>query len=271
MESTWDIIQKELAYHGIKLIDNRRCQYRDENGIRTLAIDKCIAILRKRMSDNSRLLAELWIDLSCDLETEPCQQYGDPLDHKTVVLFIESLKELFKFARLLSQNYQCYCNVITKNNILDKIRSSIDRDYKSFPKATILHVPDYKTSLDWIYRRNSILTYLIKLLKFAKLGESSVSQYIVKTARGVQGPWGNLDLPMLERQFHWDDIEEEVRGRDRDIKRQHRYRMGLENYNNGGKVGEGFYWREIRNEPFSWYDRDTEDPYPSRHTLSRWG
>jgi len=125
--------------------------------------------------------------------------------------------------------------------------------------------------LDWIYRRNSILTYIIHLLKFSKAGEEAVCKYVVKTARGVQGPWGNLDLPMLERQFKWDDVAEETRGRDRDIKRQHRYRMGLENYNNDGRTGEGFYWREIRNEPFSWYDRDSEDPYPSRHTLSRWG
>jgi len=41
------------------------------------------------------------------------------------------------------------------------------------------------------------------------------------------------------------------------------------NYNNDGRVGEGFYWRELRNEPFDWADRDWEDPYPSRHLLSR--
>jgi len=74
---------------------------------------------------------------------------------------------------------------------------------------------------------------------------------------------------MDERVFEWDDIDEEMRGRDRDIRRQKRYRTGLENYNNDGRVGEGFYWRELRNEPFSWHSREFDDPYPSRHLLSR--
>ncbi|MFW6173100.1 MAG: hypothetical protein ACOC5T_05090, partial [Elusimicrobiota bacterium] len=76
-----------------------------------------------------------------------------------------------------------------------------------------------------------------------------------------------LDLPMEERVFKWRDIEDEVRGRERGKEKQRRYRQGFENYNNDGRVGEGYYWREMRNEPYSWYDRGTSSPYKSRATI----
>jgi len=271
MDNMWEIIVKELSYHGIKIVNDKICQYSDENRIRTISIEKCIAIFRGKMSVNIKEFMKLWKEVGNVLNSQDVQFYNEAIDYKSVNLFIESMKDLFKFGMFVSENYGCYYEAIVKTGVLNVIRNSIDKDYKQFSKEIILSIPDYKITLDWIYRRNSILTYLIKLLKFAKTGQKNVCKYVIKTARGVQGPWGNLDLPMLERKFPWDDIEEEIRGRDRDIKRQRRYRMGLENYNNDGRVGEGYYWREIRNEPFSWYNRADDSPYPQRDTLGNWG
>jgi len=39
----------------------------------------------------------------------------------------------------------------------------------------------------------------------------------------------------------------------------------------GKEITEGYYWREIRNEPFSWYNRADDSPYPQRDTLGNWG
>ena len=87
-----------------------------------------------------------------------------------------------------------------------------------------------------------------------------------KLARGIQGPWGNLDLPMQERVFKWDDVSEETYGRRADIQKQRRYVMGLEDQDpNDIKVG--YYYRELRNEPYLFSDSDTESHYPHRNLL----
>jgi len=87
-----------------------------------------------------------------------------------------------------------------------------------------------------------------------------------KIARGIQGPWGNLDLPMQERVFKWDDVSEETYGRRADIQKQRRYVMGLEDMDDPN-VKVGYYWRELRNEPYLFSDSDTESPYPHRNVL----
>ena len=67
----------------------------------------------------------------------------------------------------------------------------------------------------------------------------------------------------------YDFGDDHMGGAVKDRQHQRRYRKNLENYNRAdGGVGEGHYWREIRNEPFSWKDRKDEDPYSHRSVLN---
>ena len=90
------------------------------------------------------------------------------------------------------------------------LKSALNTDSIDFSKDIILSVPDYKLCLDWTIRKNCILSYIRKLLRFVLSGQVFTSRDVVKTARGVAGPWSNLDLPMLERAFEWNDISDEV-------------------------------------------------------------
>jgi hypothetical protein len=72
---------------------------------------------------------------------------------------------------------------------------------------------------------------------------------------------------MEERVFEWGDVAEETAGRQADKMNQRRYRMGLENTKDSSP-NEGFYWREIRNEPYLFDDEDS-NPYPHRNVLWR--
>lgn len=84
----------------------------------------------------------------------------------------------------------------------------------------------------------------------------------------VQGAYSNLDLPMAERWYLWKDVDEEVEGRRDSIRSQERYRMGLED-SDPTSVKEGFYWRELRNEPYKFDVLYPDSPYPYRSAL--WG
>ncbi len=102
------------------------------------------------------------------------------------------------------------------------------------------------------------------MLSLVATGKKNVIKSEIKTARGISGPWANLDLPLEERKFPFGI---ELQGRERDKKGQRRYRKGFENYNTEN-VGDGHYWRELRNEPYSWADRNSESPYPHRNLLN---
>jgi len=268
MENNWDILKKELAFNSINLINTKECiSHQDKKQIK-LPINYKIVLLRKDIFNNLKVIDNLWKEVNellCSVNSQCI--LTEVLDKSSISLFTNSLKELYELSKFLIEDSKHFLSTIgQRDGVYSSISFLVNLDYKSFQKHIVDCIPDYKIAMDWLLRKDSKLVYLIKLLKFAKQGSDFVCHY--KTARGISGPWANLDLPLLERQFKWDDIEEEVRGRDRDIKRQRRYRMGLENQS-PHDFAEGFMWRELRNEPYSWSNRGTDSPYPSRSILGR--
>ena len=271
MDNVWDILTKELAYYGVNLINSSECSVAFGDKVKKAPTKNVIGSIEKRIRHNGLLLEELFselIELLC--QTQPIST-KDALDEITIKFFVNSLKSTCDFVGFLC--HECdFVDKAIKIKLSTELPRSLNRDYTEFPKEVILSLPDLKINIDWVYRNMSILNYIRSLLMFARLGPNNIQKMNIKIARGISGPWANLDLPMLERKFPYADIAEEMSGRRRDIRQQRRYEKGFRHYNDpAGRVGEGHYWREIRNEPFSWSTGNTDSPYPSRHTLSRWG
>ncbi len=253
---TWVLLNKELKYYGIKLIDNKKCQIIDGNGDTNIyGVMRTIRILSYYIKKQKELLLTLWDEVVETLQDQPLS--SEIIDNNMTSLFVFSLKDFVKY--LL-----CFDDV-KKSKYYTVISQALAKDTKMFSKHQVYTIPDYKISIDWISRNISRLLYISNLLSLASMGKKRVSQLEIKTARGISGPWAHLDLPMEERVFPFGFG---LREREKGKQKQRRYRQGLENYNNDGRVGEGYYWRELRNEPFSWFDRGYEDPYPSRKQLS---
>jgi len=252
---TWALLGKELKYHGIKLVNHTKCQFCDEDSHEVKGIIRVIREINGTVREQEKILLSLWNEVYSLLSVN--NYATEILDERMVNLFIFSLKDMIKYLLCFENSEQSkYYNVIS---------SSLNRDINSFGRYQVYLIPDYKITIDWISRVISRLLYVSNLLAFASMGPKRVAKYDIKTAKGISGPMAHLDLPMEERVFPFgDEIEEREKGKFQ----QRRYRKGLENYNNDGRVGEGHYWRELRNEPFSWMDRGTEDPYPSRSMLS---
>lgn len=254
---TWVLLQKELSYYGIRLINDRKCEIRDDEGkAKTQGIIRSIRELNQSIKKQKNNLLSLWEDVVDILQIQDYKRV--PIDNKMIDLFVFSLKDLSKFLLCFED--------LDKSKYQETIDFALNQDIKSFDKEQIYALPDYKISIDWIHRYISRMLYISNLLSFAAIGKKNISKYDLKLARGIAGPWSNLDLPMLERVF---PFGKEVQKREKAKRKQRRYRKGLENYNNDGRVGEGHYWRELKNEPFSWYDRKTEDPYPHRDMMTR--
>jgi hypothetical protein len=254
----WTILQKELNYYGINIVSGKKCQlYNEQGNLVTQNVIKTTKQVVSEIKRQKKILLLLWQNVIKLLKEKSLDSFL-ACDENLINLFIFSLKDMSKF--LLCFEGERY---IDFNN---SINNALNRDIKDFNKKQILRLPDYKISIDWTHRYIHRLMYIVKLLYFASAGQKSIIKYIIKTARGIAGPWSNLDLPMLERRWPFDD--DYMFGETRDKENQRRYRKSLENYHTEG-VGEGHYWREIRNEPFSWDDRATEDPYPHRSLLNK--
>lgn len=259
MDDTWKILVKELAYHGIRLKDGF-CQLSTQDGkIVTSTLEKTYLTIQSEIKDNIDLFTNISAD-TFNLISQVSVPEG-VIDEKSIDLFIFSLKDLAKFYDIFDE----YSNM----QIKEAVQQCLERDIETFNFDQIKTLPDFKISLDWLHRLISRQYYIGRLIRFAMLGKSKVNTIKIKTAAGISGPWANLDLPAGERFWSWDDEDANFRGRDKDIRNQRRYRKGLQNYNNDGRVGEGHYWRELRNEPYSWNDREGNDPYSHRNVLTR--
>jgi len=263
---TWDLLKRELAVYGIELLNRKQCRCADGGKSRVHFIANKIKHIESLISKNVSLFRELWDDLDV-LIGQRCENDKNPIDVKLRKLFISSIKGLSSFVSML--RIGCGEAAIRLKELDDSLRCALSTDILLFPNRVIKQVPDYKITIDWIFRRNAILSYTSKLLRCAQLGASKANKLEIKMALHTSGPWANLDLAMKERVFEWSDISEEVAGTTRDKQHQRRYRQAFEAYNNGEGVGEGYYWNEIRNEPYSYYNSSFESPYPHRY-ISKW-
>lgn len=256
--TNWELLENELKYYGIILLNNRECQIDFLQGQTTRqGVIKTIRQLQFTINKRIKVFKSLWDDVCSLLEGEcdGCEM----VDFDMEKIFIHSLKDLSKLLLCFSECDGSHYEII--------INKSLCKDVIMFSMEQINFLIDYKIAIDWVFRLINKLFYIKRLLTYSLYGKEKINKDIIKTARGVSGPWSNLDLPMKERVF---PFGKELNERVLDKQKQRRYYKGFENYNNDGRVGEGHYWRELRNEPFSWYDRKYEDPYPSRNSLSRW-
>lgn len=243
------LLEKELSIHGISLSPNGLVKL--EKG--EVPLGHAAAVYKTKARSAYNMIAKLWEDLSVLLENQQPQQSKPPEGIENI--FVHCLQGLKRMIYL-------YPGLSLFEQIEDSICSGLCKDVNSFSYKTMSKVIEYKLAIEWISHiiaQNLYIRYLLVTYSSIKLNKSTV------IAKGVHGPFTNLDLPMQERVFEWSSISDEVSGRERDKEGQNRYTMGLEGYNDP-YVKEGFVWREIKNEPFLW-GKEGENPYPHRNTL----
>ena len=92
---TWTLLRKELDYYGIKLIDNKKCQFCDDNGnIKIQGVIKAVRIMNKYAKKQKELLLLLWGEVVETLQ-EPCS-IPEIIDDNMMNLFVFSLKDMVK-------------------------------------------------------------------------------------------------------------------------------------------------------------------------------
>jgi len=258
-----ELLIKELDKYGIAVMGDTECSFSIGNRKFKSKITSKIYLLKKDHISNTKIIRHLLLEVANLLNFNKPVSMGNSvvINDKNLNIAIDALYGIWDLIKLLDY-CQDYKEFIKKHDICSIFRKVFDKDILHFSYEIMNCISNYRIALDWIYRSNKKIEYIASLLSLLLDGKDKIDNVVIKVAKGIQGPWGNLDLPMEERVFNWDEVSGETYGRDRDKRMQQRYLMGYDTYNKSGKVGEGFYWRELRNEPFSWKDRYEDSPYP---------
>lgn len=230
-----DILTKELKVHGIEPQSDGRCTVEGKSN----TMHGCLKMLYERIDENKKLIIELWKSLQA--ETGNRSEGAD--DSEYVSLFISAVESLYDLSLRFSE--------LKEIGVTDSLKSLLNSDSRSFSNITMSRIVDFRLAIEWLdylLRRDSYLCAMLKYYRFLNRQGKSVE------ARGVAGPWSNVDLSMGERVVEWADIEDDINATDLAKKRQNRYKAGYEGYGGGDASlfpSPGHYWREMNNEPYS--------------------
>jgi hypothetical protein len=240
-----ELIRKELAMYGMLVDDDGTCTVFVDGKKTKVPVDDQIKKIEDSIRSHASLAKELWNELKQLFHNKPIAIVAG--NDATKRMFTEAIKHL---------------NRVLLEMRMDRsaVKQQLQRDIDTFPEGYMRKVVDYKLSIDWVHHLMLSDKYRISLLKaLRKAGESP------KEVKAILGPWGGLDLPMQERVWEYKDEGESLKGHEQEKQKQERYQLP-DTYNDPYEFEEGFYYRELRNEPYAWGDEDS-NPYPHRDLL----
>lgn len=237
-----EIIKLELAINGISILTDGQCvvsSAESETPI-TISCEEKFQQLHHSIKINKLEFKRMWNLFSDSLEK--CGNSNVGGSPSTEKMYISSLKYAYK----MTKKYRYF------SSYKNKLKSHLNKDIKQCSESSMSTVIDYHLCMDWIYKDIKNDIYKINLFKaFSKLNQVKKAQQMTPSA---------MDLPMKERVWQWKEDEEDWDQRQKDIRNQQRYQLP-ETYNDPDSFEEGFYWREMRNDPYSFWDEEN-DPYP---------
>jgi hypothetical protein len=242
-----DLIKAELAMYGL-LIEGNNCDSIVNGHKVSTSVGEQELKLQQSISDNKQLFNELWEEIIEMLETPPVAIA--PGGEATRRMFSETIRHLYSLAIMLKQKRSKYI-----------LKIQLKKDVASYPESFMSQIIDYKIGLDWVHHLVRSDKYRLNLLRKIDKGDDRR-----RHVHAISGPWSNLDLPMQERVWSYEDERENIEDGEMQKQKQQRYQIP-DTYNDPYDIEEGFYYREEKNEPYSWEDRQEESPYPHRNLL----
>lgn len=243
-ENIFDILRRELSILEITRLNSHAHKARigDEFVIDTLPNIK--KTIQEAINELKSLIWNLWDNLAhlCDTVVYDHSANTGTMQNS---LFLNNVKRIYGLSSIFP-DLTDVSQSIKKIFYID-MASIGDELVKSFNLLCLKIRLTHHLIMREIYRTKVISHYL----KF------------VKTAQ-ISGPWANLDLPMQERKWEWDDEENEYFAeRDEAKKQQVRYNPEAQQ----GCYGFYFVWNDMSRGPYNFGDVENS-PYKSRLLLT---
>lgn len=201
--------------------------------------------LEAGIAEKKAMLKELWIEVIRACMSPPAAINAG--SDRTGRMFIDAVKHLYTLS------------VKKRLPVQRQFKRILARDINSFSESFMSRIIDIKIGIDWVTHLVYADHYRMRILRALSKVHPNEKE------ASVSGPWSNLDLPMGERVWSYGDEGENLEERDKEKQKQQRYQLPS-TYNDPYDFEEGFYYREMRNEPFAWGDEEN-NPYPHRNSL----
>lgn len=238
-----DLFRRELVITEIKQLDDGsfKAQVGDESVCGPLPyIKQCI---KEAIRELKRHVWTLWDSLACLADVIAYGQ-GCNVGNLQNAIFLNSVKRAY----LLSSQFSSLRPVTSL--LFDILKMDISR-------ISDEHVERFNR----MYLSIRMAHYLIMKERYRL---QVITRFMSNTkVAQISGPWANLDLPMKERVWEWDDEEDEYfDSRDKAKKEQVRYNPENDKY------GFYFIWQDLTRDPYRFEDMKEDSPYKSRHLLT---
>jgi len=240
-----ELLKSELAINGIIINDDGTCQSRiTSTGVpESMSCEDKIKKIAIYVVENKKEFKHMW-HFFCEslIECDAATSGGSAVTEK---MYISAVKKAYRFSKTFGYF----------KNARSLLLMRLNQDIKKSTESAMSRIVDYHICLNWLYRTIENDLYCVRLLK-AWTKEIDRLQNVV----AQQMTPSALDLPMKERVWPWAEDDEDFHQREKDIRNQQRYQLP-ETYDEPDKLEEGFFWREMRNDPYSFWDEES-DPYP---------
>lgn len=241
---TDDLLKEELEVFGItnQPDSSWQCCIGDEN-INIKSLNECISTIQESILELKKHLWEDWQDLAnvADVILHSENTNLGSLDN---LIFLNAVKKSYLLSRVFS-------DLTDVSTILKKI---------FYLDATDIH-GNLISKFNLVYLRIRLLHHLI-MHEIYRLKLLTRCQVITRQSQ-VSGPWANLDLPMKERVWEWNEEDDEYFN-NRSRARREQVRYNPEN----NKAGFYYVWQDLSRDPYLFMDMVKDSPYKSRHLLT---
>lgn len=238
-----DILTDELRIFGV--IDQPDTSYKCCVGDELVAcnsIDECYNLIKQGISELKESLWSDWQDLA-NLATIIINSEHPNSGSLDNLVFLNSVKKSYLLSKVFSD--------------LSEVSSVLKN---LFNVDTAMVHENLVGKFNMLYLRIKLVHHLIMRESY-RLQLISRSKKMNKTAQ-ISGPWANLDLPMKERVWDWDEDEEYFDDRSRARREQVRYNP------ENNKMGFYYVWQDLNRDPYLFEDMKEDSPYKSRHLLT---
>jgi len=207
------------------------------------SLKECKKYIYQGIQELKSNLWDSWHDLS-HLSNVIMQNNAGNEPSLNNILFLTTVKRAFLLSQIFSDLSQISTSIKELFNIdaSEVHKDLISRFNLKYLEVKLMH----HLLMTEMYRANLITKYM----------------HIHKKAQ-ISGPWANLDLPMKERVWDYEEDEEYFANRSKAKQEQIRYNPEM-------LPTTGFYyvWQDLARDPYLFDDMKKDSPYKSRHLMT---
>ncbi len=237
-----DLLQAELNFMDIYASGSQCRMLLGDEEVLTNSLHDCTVHVDQAIKELKSHIWNAWSQLSDLARLIPESNSGNRGDLDNL-LFLNSVQKSFRLSKQFTDlaHIEKELRALFNIDVAEVTEGLLVQFNHKYLEIRLIH----QLIMSEIYRRKVIKQYM-KVTKHAQ----------------ISGPWANLDLPMKERVWEYEEDEEYFYERQKSRREQTRYNPET------NKQGFYFVWQDLTRDPYKFEDMGKDSPYKSRTLMT---